>query len=519
MSPALDKTTYPLWARDVVSDLKSDVETFSSWDKCMSKAYCKWPVIAAIIIAALILLSIIACIVNCLCCGIQCCKGCCGCCSMCCPTPRNKRNKTKHLDDPYQQTPMPAMPPPAPINNAYHTPYQAQAPPSYRGAEVARFDNPKSPANANFNEDSLPAMPTWDNAVAKRVEDTATYEDVEMKPLSVANNEPRRRPSAATSNVSGYSGPPPLRTVTPGVPSRTGTPGMPTRTGTPGMSTRTGTPGMPQPQRTGTPGMPLRAVTPGMPQRIGTPGMPQRMGTPASYPPEHGEFNGHDAYGHDTYAHDTFALDTYGHDAYGHDAYGYQPEPRSPPPISPYDHQPYGEYPHDDRFHNISPAPTYTTQPQQPRYMAAQPHHMPMDDDEPHYAMDPMQPHHMPMDAMQSHYPPMDAPQSHYMPMDHMQPQQMPSEAMYGGHQMPQMPIDRTYSPGPAFHSMNAPRPIPYRQPSPAISSAPPYRNASPATPTSPPPPFSATTAPHETNDPGRPPSLLQSGRRPAPNF
>ncbi|PWY78229.1 hypothetical protein BO70DRAFT_60096 [Aspergillus heteromorphus CBS 117.55] len=519
MSPALDRTPYPLWARDVVSDLKSDVEAFSSWDKCMAKAYCKWPVIAAIIIAALIVLAIIACVVNCLCCGIQCCKCCCGCCSWCCPKPRNKRNKTKHLDDPYQQQPMPSMPPPAPINNAYNAPYHSQAPPSYRGAEVARFDMAKSPAISTFNEDALPAMPTWDNATNKRIEDTATYEDVEMKPMNAANSEPRRRPSAAASNVSGYSGQPPLRTVTPGVPQRTGTsgtlrsvtPGMPTRTGTPG-TLRSGTPGMPQ--RTGTPGMPQRTGTPGMPQRTGTPGMPLRTVTPAAYHPEPQEFDGHDAYGHNAYGHDT-----YGQDTYAHDAYGYQAEPRSP--VSPYEHQPYSEYPPEDRFHSISPAPTYTTQPQP--YMpvdAGHSHPMPTDETQPHYMMDPVQPHHMPMDSMESHYAPMDAPQSHYMPTDNMPPQRMPSDATMYGHQAP---IDRTYSPAPAFHSaMNAPRPIPYRQPSPAVGQTPAYRTYtpySPASPTSPPPPFSATPAPHEETDAGRPPSVLQSGRRPAHNF
>lgn len=31
-----------LWARDAVGDIKSAPETFSSWDKCMTKAYCKY---------------------------------------------------------------------------------------------------------------------------------------------------------------------------------------------------------------------------------------------------------------------------------------------------------------------------------------------------------------------------------------------------------------------------------------------------------------------------------------------
>ncbi|PYI11418.1 hypothetical protein BO78DRAFT_133845 [Aspergillus sclerotiicarbonarius CBS 121057] len=422
MSP-VDKTPVPLWARNVVSDLKSDAETFTSWNKCMSKAYCKWPVIVAIIIAALILFSVIACVINCLCCGVQCCKCCCGCCSSCCPAPRRRRDKAKHLDEQYDQPPpMPAMPTVPPINNAYQSPYQPQAPPVYRGAEVARFDTPSSPSGGKFDEDALPAMPTWDNAVTKRVEDGEAHgEAMEMKPLNNPVQEPRRMPSAARSLGGGYMGPTPLRT-----------------------------------------------------------------GTPANY---HAEPRGYDGYD-------------------GQDAYGYHaPGPRSPPPISPYEHQPYSEYPHDDRFHSMSPAPTYTSQPPYNMHMdPTQPHHMPMDG---------AQPYHMPMDGMQPPYMPMDNPQPHYMPMDNMQPHHMPPEPTYGQ----PMPINRTYSPAPTLHSaMNAPRPIPYRQPSPGFNQAPPYRGMSPATPASPPPPFTTTPAPYEANEPGRPPSLLQSGRRPTGN-
>ncbi|OJJ45408.1 hypothetical protein ASPZODRAFT_134060 [Penicilliopsis zonata CBS 506.65] len=39
MSPA---TRLPIWARGVVSDIETAPETFSSWDKCMEKAYCKY---------------------------------------------------------------------------------------------------------------------------------------------------------------------------------------------------------------------------------------------------------------------------------------------------------------------------------------------------------------------------------------------------------------------------------------------------------------------------------------------
>ncbi|RAL17258.1 uncharacterized protein BO97DRAFT_3035 [Aspergillus homomorphus CBS 101889] len=425
MSP-VDRVPAPLWARDIVSDLKSASSTFSSWDSCMSKAYCKWPVIAAIIVGALILLSIIACVVNCLCCGIQCCTGCCGCCSMCCPSPRNRQRKAQYSDDPYPPPEMPgAMPPSMPVN----TPYQPlQQPPVYRGAEVARFDAPTSPVGSKFHDDALPAMPSWDNAVTKRVEDTGPHvETVELEAMDHVSREPRRMPSAPRMNPggmggAGYSGPPPVRSNTPGqYPARTGTSGQyPARTGIPSQ----------YPDRTGTPGHHL-----------------DRTGTPGHYAEPH-NYNAQSSYGYDT-------QNTYG---YNHNG------PRSPPPVSPYDEQPYNhDFPHEDRY--MSPAPTYTTQP---AFAAA----------------------------------------------EHSQPHYMPSETPLP----PYMPMDRTRSPGPTLSSaMNAPRPMPYRQPSPAIGQYTAYPGVSPVTPTSP-PPFAAAPAPHEASDPGRPPSLLQSGRRPVPN-
>ncbi|RAK81048.1 uncharacterized protein BO72DRAFT_465493 [Aspergillus fijiensis CBS 313.89] len=404
MSP-VDTVPAPLWARDIVSDLKSASSTFSSWDSCMSKAYCKWPVIAAIIVGGLIVLSVIACIVNCLCCGIQCCKGCCGCCSMCCPSPRNRQRKAKHLDDPYPPPDMPGampgtMPPPMPVKSPYQAP---QPPPVYRGTEVARFDAPTSPAGSKFNEDALPAMPSWDNAVTKRVEDTGPHvEAVELESMNHVSREPRRMPSAPRMNGGGvggggYMGPPPVRAGTPGqYPIRTGTPDIP------------------------------------------------------GHYPEPQDYNAQTPHGYD-------AQNTYG---YNHNG------PRSPPPISPYDEQPYNHgFPHEERYHTMSPAPTYTTQPA-------------------------------------------------HAPAEHSQPYYMPSETPLP----PYMPMDRTRSPAPALSSaMNAPRPVPYRQPSPAISQYIPYQGVSPVTPPSP-PSFAAAPTPHEASDPGRPPSLLQSGRRPVPN-
>ena len=152
----------------------------------------------AIIVGCLIIISIVACIINCMCCGIQCCK-CCGCCSCCCPSPRNRPDRTKYLDDPAYHQP----PPPPPTN-----PYRPPAPPVYQGAQTARFDEPPS-KSPNVNEDALPAMPTWDTAVSRRVEDTSQRDDMEMEPLNPAQHRqpsPRPTPALATTYRPGYRG-------------------------------------------------------------------------------------------------------------------------------------------------------------------------------------------------------------------------------------------------------------------------------------------------------------------------
>jgi hypothetical protein len=41
MSPA-EFVRMSLWARDAASEIESAPQTFSSWDKCMEKTYCKY---------------------------------------------------------------------------------------------------------------------------------------------------------------------------------------------------------------------------------------------------------------------------------------------------------------------------------------------------------------------------------------------------------------------------------------------------------------------------------------------
>ncbi|KAF3387472.1 hypothetical protein F1880_001537 [Penicillium rolfsii] len=204
MSPASMAT---FWVRSTVSDIESVPSTFSSWDKCMAKSYCKWPVIAAIIIASVIIIGIIGCIINCLCCGYQCCKCCCGC---CCPSGRRRNKQPKYYDQP---TPYKHQPPPPPPPNQPnpHTAYQpSPAPPVYRGAvQTATFDNPKS-SPANIDEDALPHMPTWAAAVAKHVEDHSHRDEVEMEPLN-PQHHPDRNQGASPLHVATSSDYPPDR--------------------------------------------------------------------------------------------------------------------------------------------------------------------------------------------------------------------------------------------------------------------------------------------------------------------
>ncbi|KAK0912603.1 hypothetical protein LTR02_002754 [Friedmanniomyces endolithicus] len=176
-----------LWQRSLASDAAGVKTTFSSWNSCMSKAYCKWPVIVGIIIDSLIVLSLLWCLFQCLCCGAECCCGCLACCNACCPSPR----RSKRDNAGYQQQPPP--PPPQPVYQPYPQ-YQSVPPPmyaaagGYRGtqplAQTATFDapGPKASLPQVYNEDALPPMPSWDNATSKHVEEEDN-EDMEMAKL------------------------------------------------------------------------------------------------------------------------------------------------------------------------------------------------------------------------------------------------------------------------------------------------------------------------------------------------
>ncbi|KXT03584.1 hypothetical protein AC578_9992 [Pseudocercospora eumusae] len=181
--------------RDIGSTVDGVHESLSSWDGCMAHSYCKWPVIAGIVAASLIVLSILWCLARCLCCGLQCCCGCLSCFNACCPSPRG-RNRDRGA---YQQAPP--------------TPYQYQQPPpmqppaymtggaggAYRGAPVAStatFDAPSK----KFNEDALPAMPSWQNAQSRRVESDEEVELEKMDHTSPTHTSPEHQQDAFVAN-------------------------------------------------------------------------------------------------------------------------------------------------------------------------------------------------------------------------------------------------------------------------------------------------------------------------------
>ncbi|KAF2636535.1 hypothetical protein P280DRAFT_153332 [Massarina eburnea CBS 473.64] len=188
-------------------------ETLSSWDKCMEKTYCKWPVIVAIIIGGLIVLSLVLCIARCLCCGAELACCCFKCCTCCCPSGgRNKKHKRMKSPEPaptpYHQSSYTAAPPiapppiaPPPIDNrSLNQQYRSHDAPAFKPSP---FFNPaptptaavkkEEPQTARFdahakveNEDALPPMPSWNDAKDVHIEEEVMPEkptDVEMDRL------------------------------------------------------------------------------------------------------------------------------------------------------------------------------------------------------------------------------------------------------------------------------------------------------------------------------------------------
>ena len=158
-------------------NIKSPLRTFTD--------LCRWPAIIGIVVGSLIIISIIWCLVRCMCCGMSCCCSCLSCCD--CGRDRNKRSKFADGPTAFQS---------APYQGYQPTP----APPSYETPRFATFDAPTK--NGKFNADALPAMPSWDTASKKRIEDNSPEHDMEMAHLE--NKDGMVKPEG-TAGKGGYS--------------------------------------------------------------------------------------------------------------------------------------------------------------------------------------------------------------------------------------------------------------------------------------------------------------------------
>ncbi|KAI5199420.1 hypothetical protein E4T39_06247 [Aureobasidium subglaciale] len=175
---------YSRYIRDMSSEVSDVKNTFSGWDQCMTKAYCKWPVIIGIIVGVVIAASVVWCLIRCICCGAECCCGCLSCfscCTSCCNSSRRNNG--------YTQQPQPAV-----SQFPQYAQYQPAAAPVYRAQQqqqpqYAHFDAPG--AGKPFNEDALPAMPSWGQSRTMRQEEV---NEMEMGHLHQHQNNQAAQP-------------------------------------------------------------------------------------------------------------------------------------------------------------------------------------------------------------------------------------------------------------------------------------------------------------------------------------
>ncbi|KAI9788149.1 MAG: hypothetical protein M1816_007195 [Peltula sp. TS41687] len=125
--------------------------SWSSWDRCMSRPYCKWPLIAGCIVGGLFLVGLLF--------------GCLRCCICRPPRPRPSNNTGPfhpplYVGPPYGEYQQPYSQP---------SPYQPQPPPFYL-PHVPQYDSGRGSAiNVTVNADALPPMPNWDSASQRRI--------------------------------------------------------------------------------------------------------------------------------------------------------------------------------------------------------------------------------------------------------------------------------------------------------------------------------------------------------------
>ncbi|KAK2623985.1 hypothetical protein QTJ16_006619 [Diplocarpon rosae] len=219
-----------LGRRAITDEITNVADAFSSWDNCMNAKFCKWPVIALIIVGGLILLSIATCVGRVCCCGASCCctcfsfLSCCDCCGG--DSCAGKKDKPmKHLDSTSNVTP-----------GAHHG-YQAPAPmmggalsasgltagayrnvapsrpepPQYAQFEVGKNGLYVEPKPVALHEDALPPMPSWDAAAKKHVEDEKDAVELRNLESATGQNASLIAGAAATGTAA-----PPSPTIGPG---------------------------------------------------------------------------------------------------------------------------------------------------------------------------------------------------------------------------------------------------------------------------------------------------------------
>ncbi|TLD13243.1 uncharacterized protein PgNI_03922 [Pyricularia grisea] len=185
-----------------ITDSANDIKnSFSSWDNCMAATYCKWPVIAVIVVVGLIILSVVTCLVRCLCLAKSCCCACfsclkcCGNCCGCCDPPRGTPHK--HLDEPYHNVP-PTQPyrSQAPMTAGSAVPTSASAPTAFAAHQPPKYADFDISKKSSGNDDALPAMPTWDESATTKV---MVEETVELETI--------KKPAASTTSLQQQSAP------------------------------------------------------------------------------------------------------------------------------------------------------------------------------------------------------------------------------------------------------------------------------------------------------------------------
>lgn len=155
------------------------------FEESLTNQHRRWPVIVAIVIGSLIVLSVLFCVARCLCCGAECACCCFRCCTDCC----RSSGRSSRRNNAYSPAPQPVYQQPQP----YSAPYSSAAPPTYSTKpQFARFDaSRKGPGGGD--QDSLPAMPSWDAATSHKVEveeEEPEDDGTELQHLDPHNNKP-----------------------------------------------------------------------------------------------------------------------------------------------------------------------------------------------------------------------------------------------------------------------------------------------------------------------------------------